>query len=153
MSNGSFVLTYRYTPTGGRPDGSDDIFGLAWGSPDSPAAPCPKLDYQNDGISIDFLLPDSIPRENYNSLKFTLAFKGTLGNEAGAVIGKSLSLGETKFSEEWNNGLTGNHAWGHTGYNLLGQNPDNGSTSNVIFEDTLVKDNIRYAGQTTARVN
>lgn len=69
------------------------------------------------------------------------------------VIGKSLSLGESKFSEEWDNGLIGNHAWGHTGYNLLGQNPDNGSTSNVLFEDILVKDNIRYAGQTTARVN
>jgi len=147
MRDGEFTLTYSYRPTGGNPDGSQDIWGQ------SPVSPSGTLLYDGEETVIDFWMPYPIPKENYDSAKFTLAFKGTLGNEVGAVIGKVHSLGEIKFGEEWDNGLIGNHAWGHTGYNLFGQNPDNGSTSNVIFEDTLVKDNIRYAGQTTARVN
>jgi hypothetical protein len=153
MIGGIFRLTYSYRPAGGNPDGSQDIWDQ------SPVVASGVLEYGGDDqhpvedTVVDFWLPIPIPRENYDSAKFTLAFKGTLGNEGGAVIGKALTLGEVKFEEEWNNGLSGNHNWAHTGINLLGQNPDNGSTSNVLTGDTLVKDNIRYVGRKTARVN
>jgi hypothetical protein len=153
MTDGHFMLTYRYTPTGKNPDGSED----KWGQ--SPSVPSGPLEYGGDDENpvedtvIDFWIPEPIPKENCNSAKFTLAFRGTLGNEEGAVIGKSLTLGEIKFKEEWDNGLNGNHAWAHTDFNLFGQNPGNGSTSNIIVGDTLIKDNIRYLGQNTARVN
>jgi hypothetical protein len=62
-------------------------------------------------------------------------------------------MGEIKFEEEWDNGLNGNHNWAHTNITLFGQNPDNGTTSNILEGDTLIKDNIRYAGNWTARVN
>jgi len=147
MRDGEFTLTYSYRPTGGNPDGSQDIWGQ------SPVVFSDTLVYDGEEKVIDFWLPISIPKENYDSSKFTLAFKGTLGNEVGAVIGKALTLGEIKFEEEWNNGLNGNHNWAHTGITLLGQNPDNGSTSNILVGDTLIKDNIRYVGKRTARVN
>jgi hypothetical protein len=153
MKDGEFTITYSYRPTGGKADGSDDIWGQA------PVVSSGTLEYGGDDqhpvedTVIDFWLPNPIPKENYDSAKFTLAFKGTLGNEVGAVIGKALTLGEIKFEEEWNNGLNGNHNWAHTDITLLGQNPDNGSTSNILVGDTLIKDNIRHVGKRTARVN
>jgi hypothetical protein len=147
MKDGEFTLTYSYRPTGGNPDGSQDIWGQA------PVVLSDTLVYDGKEKVIDFWFPIPIPKENYDSAKFTLAFKGTLGNEVGAVIGKALTMGEIKFEEEWNNGLNGNHTWAHTGINLLGQNPDNGNTSNILTGDTFVKDNIRYVGKRTARVN
>jgi hypothetical protein len=168
MKGGHFVLTYRYTPTGKKPDGSEDFFGLAWADyPESPVATNAELKYavgqdNPDEMVVDFLLLNPIPWENYSSARFTLAFRGDLGKYEGqtfltyekdAVIGKSLTLGEIKFKEEWDNGLTGNYTWAHTGFNLLGQNPDNGSTSNTIEGESLIKDNIRFVGYRTARVN
>jgi len=153
MTNGQFTLAYSYRPTGGKPDGSQDIWDQA------PVAPSGTLQYGGDeqdpieDTVIDFWLPTPIPRENYDSAKFTLAFKGKLGNEEGAVIGKALTLGEIKFEEEWNNGLTGNYTWAHTDINLFDQNPDNGTTTNIVEGDTLIKDNIRYAGKRSARAN
>jgi hypothetical protein len=147
MAAGEFTLPYRYTPSGGNSDGSQDVWGKA------PVVSSGILVYDGEETVIDFLLPTPIPRENYDSAKFILAFKGTLGKEEGAVIGKSLTLGEIKFEEEWNNGLNGNHNWAHTDFNLLDQNPDNGSTSNVLDSDSLIKDNIRRAGSWQARVN
>jgi len=153
MKDGEFTITYSYRPTGGKADGSDDIWGQA------PVVSSGTLEYGGDDqhpvedTVIDFWLPNPIPKENYDSAKFTLAFKGTLGNEVGAVIGKALTLGEIKFEEEWNNGLNGNHNWAHTDITLLSQNPDNGSTSNILVGDTLIKDNIRHVGKRTARVN
>src|SRR4030042_6221543 len=110
-------------------------------------------DEDQDKEVIDFLIPEPIPLESCDSAKFMLTFKGTLGNEEGAVIGKALTLGEVKFSEEWNNGFTGNHNWAHTDFNLFDQNLGNGRNSNVIDGDTLIKDNIRFVGHKTARVN
>ena len=155
MGNGQVALTYRYTPKDGRPDGSDDIFGEAWATPNSMAAPCPQLRYgDGDEVTLDFtVLPEPIPLESWESVKLTLAFKGTLGEEQGAVIGKVVTLGEIKFNEEWDKDLTANHTWAQTDFNLIGQNPQNGSTSNVLSGDVLVKDNIRNRGHKTARVN
>jgi hypothetical protein len=171
MKDGHFFLTYRYTPTGANLDGSEDKLGLAWADyPKAPEALNDQLKYADDEQDekdqdervIDFLIPDLIPLETFNSVKFTFAFKGNLGKYVGdtfetyerdAVIGKVLTLGEIKFEEEWDNGLNGNRTWAHTDFNLFDQNPANGSTSNLIVGDSLVKDNIRNAGYKTARVN
>ena len=147
MRDGTFTLTYSYRPSRGKADGSDDVWGQ------SPLVSSGTLLYDGEEKVIDFWLPNPIPKENYDSAKITLAFKGTLGNEEGAVIGKALTLGEIKFAEEWDNGLNGNYTWAHTDFNLFDQNPANGNTSNVIEADTLIKDNTRYVGHRTARVN
>jgi hypothetical protein len=160
MSGGHFLLTYQYTKA--TPDGPQDVLGLAWADyPIRPEANNTELLYASDQQReedqdkevIDFLIPDPIPLESCDSAKFMLTFKGTLGNEEGAVIGKALTLGEVKFSEEWDNGLNGNYTWAHADFNLFDQNPANGSTLNVIEGDTLIKDNIRVVGHMTARVN
>ena len=150
MKNGWFTLTYRYTPTGKPSDGSQDIFGQS--SFCSSDLPCNELKFQ-DETSIDFVLPALIPRENYDSVKFTLAFKGTLGNEEGAVIGRFFTPGEIKFNEEWDNGLTGNHTWAHTDFDTSRGYPGHGSTSNTLVGDVLIKENIRYAGYKNPSVN
>jgi hypothetical protein len=149
MKDGIFTLTYSYRPTGS----TEDIWAQA------PLVSSGTLEYGGDNQNpvgdtvIDFPLPTPIPKENYDSAKFTLAFWGTLGNEVGAVIGKSLPLGEVKFSEEWDNGLTGNHNWGHVEFNVFGWNPNNGTTSNTIVGDTLIKENNRNMWSMSARVN
>jgi len=153
MMNGTFALTYRYTPTGAPSDGSQDVFGQAWASADSPNAPCAELRYQEDEAQIEFVIPDPIPRTNYSSVKFTLAFRGSLGNEAGAVIGKVFVPGEITFEEEWNNGLTGNHMWGHVDFETANTYPNHGETSNTIVGDVLFKENIRYTGYWNASAN
>jgi len=153
MKDGHFTLTYSYRPTGGKPDGSQDIWDQA------PVVPSGTLQYGGDDQNpvedtiIDFWLPTPIPRENYDSAKFALAFKGKLGNEEGAVIGKALTLGEIKFEEEWDNGLTGNHTWAHIDAGTSQAYPDHGMTSNAIVGDTLVKDNIRYVNYRNPSVN
>ena len=143
MKNGWFTLTYQYTPTRGAADGSEDKYGQT--SVCSSEQPCEELKYQ-DEKSFDFILPELIPKETYDSVKFTLAFKGTLGNEEGAVIGKYFTPGEIKFNEEWDNGLTGNHTWAHLDFGTSQAYPGHGITSNTIQGDTLIKENIRYAG-------
>lgn len=154
MKNGSFTLTYRYTPPGGAVDGSNDVYGYAWGSRDSTSAPCYELK-EGEEMVIDFLMGlNLIPIANLGSLKFTLAFEGTLGNEEGAVVGKAFTSGEVKFNEEWDNGLNGNHTWGHTEFNMESYNPPyNGVTSNKIEDDNLIKDNLRYQGYMSGRFN
>ena len=147
MKDGTFTLTYSYT------DGSEVIWGQA------PVVSSGTVEYGGDDqhpvedAVLDFLLPTPIPKENYDSAKFTLAFWGTLGNEVGAVIGKTLTLGEIKFKEEWDNGLTGNNNWGHVEFNVFGWNPNNGTTTNTIVGDTLIKENNRYMGSMSGRVN
>lgn len=126
---------------------SEDIWDQA------PVVPTGTLLYDGEEKVIDFLLPTPIPRGSYDSAKFMLAFRGKLGNEEGAVIGKAISLGEIKFEEDWDSDLIGNHTWAHTDFNLFGQNPNNGATSNTLEEDSLVKDNIRFVDYKTARVN
>jgi hypothetical protein len=170
MRNGNLMLTYRYRPPGGADDGSQDIFEQAWGLDGSAVIPCTELNgatKKADGTIegggetiVDFLIYPPLPKKDYNSIRFLLAFRGTLGNEDGAVIGKSFIPGDVVFNEEWDKyqdaqqTLPGNYPWGHTELNILDWNPDNGSTVNVIVGGTtLVKDNIRVSGQRTARVN
>lgn len=142
MSSGYFVLMYRYTPTDATADGSGDVFGYA-----SNAPPVSTLLYGNESDVVFDIYPKIIPIENYSSLKFMLVFKGTLGSEEGAIIGKHLMQGEVKFNEEWDNGLTGNHTWAHTGYNYFpSQGYGNGVTTNVIENGVLIKENIKNIG-------
>jgi len=153
MKNGWIALTYRYTPTGGAADGSNDIFGEAWASSESVVAPIAELKYQEDEMTVDFIVPEPIPIKNYGSVKFTLAFKGTLGNEEGAVVGKVFTPGEIKFNEEWDNGLSGSHTWAHVDFGTSGEYPGHGNTSNAIQDDILIKDNIRYVGYKNPSAN
>lgn len=151
MKDGFFVLTCRYTPPGGSPDGSDDIFIQTWAaSYDTHMIPCEELKYEEEMILYFYIPLLTLSIEDLGSVKCSLAFSGTLGNEQGAVIGKSFTLGEIKFNEEWNNGLNGNHPWQHT---TPDQNPNNGSTANTVENGFLIKDNIRYQGHDTARFN
>jgi hypothetical protein len=144
MKSGHFMLTYRYTPPGKPEDGSQDIFNYAFGLDGALTVPCIGLKSEEE-TEVYFQIPyDSIPVENLKSLKLTLAFQGMLGQEEKAVVGKVFSPGEVLFHEEWDNGLKGNHPWGHTGIDYLGENPDNGSTGNAIVGDILIKDNIRF---------
>jgi len=72
----------------------------------------------------------------------TIAFKGGLGSETEAVIGKVFKL-ETalNFNEDWYS-LAGNYPWDHT---TADDNPDNGATINEVLNGVLIKDNIRFA--------
>jgi hypothetical protein len=152
MSNGDFALTYRYTPPGGRADGADDIFRPAWAIDGSAFAPCIELGGQQEMV-VDFRIDPPLSRSDYEALKFTLAYKGKLGNEAGAVIGKTFKPGWVIFEEEWDRPLPGNYVWAHTGFNWDSFNPGAGSSTNQIAEDILTKENIRAAGGRLARVN
>ena len=153
MSQGEFLLTYRYTPSGGNADGTDDIVKPAWPVNSSSAlVPCIELRNQQEMV-VDFRMDSPLPRSEFGSLKFTLAFKGTLGNEPGAVIGKTFNTGWVVFEEEWDKSFTGNYLWAHTGVNWNSLNPDNGSSTNEVAEDILTKKNIRSAGTRLGRVN
>ncbi|MBN2467697.1 MAG: hypothetical protein JXD19_06050 [Deltaproteobacteria bacterium] len=100
----------------------------------------------------------SVPIDRFGSIKCMLVFKGDLGNEIqatdaegnvasfGAVVGKAFTL--SKFDEPWDGTLAGNYEWYHTyAYTQL----ENGETYNGI--GSLIKENIRWAGYSTPRVN
>jgi hypothetical protein len=157
------ALVCRYTPDGANADGSEDKFITAT-SYSCREGNCDEIQYEEE-VTVDFYLPweeeNRIGMQIYESaeesVKCMLVFKGALGDEETAVIGKYFTLGQDliKFNEEWDNGLTGNHTWEHT---TADQNPDNGTTSNkIVTTDTssnsLIKDNVRYAGYAEARFN
>jgi hypothetical protein len=162
-----FDLVCRFTPEGANPDGSEDKFVTAV-SYNCLEGNCDYIQYE-DEVTVDFYLPweeeNRIGMQIYesaeDSVKCMLTFNGKLGEEAeeAAVAGKDFTLGQNqiRFNEEWDNGLTGNYAWEHTLPNDP-QNPDNGTTSNAIAatassSNSLIKDNVRYAGYDTARIN
>ena len=71
------------------------------------------------------------------------------------MIGKVFTMGEIKFREDWDNGLDGNHDWAN---GQSGTEPvEGGETINNIItdnnKDTLIKENIRYAGVEDTRSN
>ncbi|MCX5908720.1 MAG: hypothetical protein NTY64_16470 [Deltaproteobacteria bacterium] len=149
IGEGRFALVYRYTPEGGNPDDSNDILGQAWASQDSIYHPIKGL-LSGKEDEFMFLIPQgAIPLQNLGSAWFTLTFRGELGNEDGAVIGKVFSPGEVKFNEEWDNGLLGNHTWAHNGLNGPDSNgPRIGESLNLVEGGVLIKENVRYAGRT-----
>jgi hypothetical protein len=152
MKNGDFTLHYRYTPVGGNNDGSNDIFGQALAMTGSFFVPCVRLD---SGIEMaaDFRIYPPIAKKDYVDIQFDLVFKGVLGDEGGAVIGKTFKPGYVVFEEEWDKPLPGNYEWAHTAFNYSSLNPANGETVNSIAGDFLLKENRRFEGYRLARVN
>ncbi|MBU0988454.1 MAG: hypothetical protein KKH68_14485, partial [Proteobacteria bacterium] len=163
------VLVFRYTPEGANADGSEDKFvtANAYRCIDGDCDADGNLDgiQYGDEATISFYLPEEeedrigmqIVKSAEDSVKCMLVFKGNLGQEESAVIGKYFTLGQdqVRFNEEWDNGLTGNHPWEHT---TADQNPDNGTTSNVIVStdtssNSLIKNNVRDAGSSQGRIN
>ena len=120
LSDGVFSLVFRYTPEGGDPDGSDDIF-----VPAAQQYACPGLAY-DDTIELDFSPSEEIPLDRWDSLTCTLAFQGTLGHETGAVVGKVFSPGSMLLNETWDNGIDGTNNWQYGG------NDDAWATKQVV---------------------
>ncbi len=147
LSNGQFSVVLRYTPEGGNPDGSDDIFVQ------SSMADSGTLQYGQKANYL-FFFNESAPQKDkeFKSAKCTLIFKGTLGNEQDAVIAAPFKRGKLKFIEEWDNDLTGNHLWFHTSQDS-NQNYDNGITVNAVSDGILGKENIRYNNNDKERIN
>ncbi|MFZ7113093.1 MAG: hypothetical protein ACOWYE_15525 [Desulfatiglandales bacterium] len=143
MNNGIFTVVVRYTPVGGNPDGSDDIFIR------SNDVESGTLQY-GEATDVLFYLSRSVPLDSYGSITCMLAYRGRLGNEENCVIGKSFSLGDIRFNEEWDNGLDGKYPWIHT---VPDENPDNGTTSNAVDNGVLLKDNLRFMGYKSPRFN
>jgi len=146
LSNGKFSIVVRYTPEGGNPDGSDDIFVGSTGVDSG------TLHY-GENANFQFTLHESVPIENFKSAKCVLVFRGMLGNEENAVIGKPFNPGKLRFIEEWDNGVsTVEHPWFHT---IQGsdQNYDNGKTINTMENGVLNKSNIRYINEKQSRIN
>jgi hypothetical protein len=156
------VLVCRYTPEGANSDGSEDKFVLAnaYSCIEGECDTQGNLDgIQNgDEATIYFYLPEEeenqigmqIVKSAEKSVKCMLVFKGKLGEEETAVIGKYFTLGkdQVRFNEEWDNGPTGNYPWEH-----ISCCSDNGSASNIVENSILIKDNTRYKYSTEWHFN
>ncbi len=142
MTDGTFSLVCSYKNAAG-----EDVFAT------SNDFHVDELLYGNEHEIehvFNFREGQSILLYNVASVKCTLAFRGTLGNEEGAVVGKSKYVPLAIFNEPWNNGLTGNYPWEHT---LASTQPDNGETYNEVVAGRLIKDNIRWQGYPSGRCN
>jgi hypothetical protein len=142
ISDGHFSLVV-YTPEDENPRAGMDIYIL---SDEKPSGELPYGQVTN----YQFTLSEPMATEDLGSVQCMLVFKGKLGNEEDVVIGKSLPAGKAKFFEEWDNGLQGNYPWYHS---TAEQNYNNGTTSNVIENGVLEKDNVRFINQKTRRIN
>jgi len=178
MTGGTFALLVQYTNVGRgtSPEHGDTYLQLndVWGNL---YIPCDRLEANGgDQIELEFYTPIPassgdphvpIPIDYYDSIKCWLVYRGQLGTEHDAVIGKAFTLGEIKFNEDWTDGFTGTHAWAHTDINRFNQNPDNGVSANrievlynplfpeyqVLNASSLVKENIRYDSYSSYRGN
>lgn len=106
VGNGAFNLVLRYTPEGGADDGSDDIYI--------------KLEEKSfygelsGGAELElyFNRQDlSVPLDRWDTVRCILVYSGTLGNESYSVVASGFTPSVPIFSEEWDQGLTGNHPW------------------------------------------
>jgi hypothetical protein len=141
LSDGIFSLVFRYTPEDGNPDGSDDIFVPAVEQLD-----CPYLDH-NEIMEGSVTPIDAIPLDRWDTVTCTLAFKGNLGNESGAVIGKVFQPGTILFNEDWDNGIDGTNDWAYGG------NDDAWSTKQVL-NGHLIMESTRFPNPDgTGRLN
>ena len=88
-----FSLIWRYTPEGANPDGSEDIFNASTYYT-CREGNCDEIQY-GDEVVIDFYFYWEQAAEVYqlaeNQINCMLVFKGTLGSEESAVIGKNIS--------------------------------------------------------------
>jgi hypothetical protein len=144
FSHGRLSLEFHYTPVGGNPDGSDDIHVASAATVD-----VGELLYGNV-IEATFAPQKNIPVDNWSSLGCTLIFTGTIGGLGNAMLVQNVAPGDLLFSEEWDNGLTGNHAWWSS---PADQNPDNGTSSTFVSNGKLTMTNARVGGSHKARTN
>lgn len=143
MRDGQFSVVCRYTPEGG----GDDVFVRTRYKNSG------VLQYNGDATEFTFSfsnIPENerIPIEKSKSIECMLVFRGTLGNEEGAVVGKSFSLESLKFNEDWENGLYGTYPdWTHSTQNNDGSftmnTPGHGVISNTVVNGKLKKENTR----------
>lgn len=97
-----------------------------------------RLDFSQ---MVDFLEFDGSQQHT-----FVIGFRGRLGDEKDAVIGKVFTLQpKVLFQEDWVS-LEGNYPWVHT---TAENNLDNGQTINEISDNILIKKNIRLADNNT----
>jgi len=143
MSEGEFVLSYRYKPAGA----SEYIYSVS-----TPVRLDPPLYPFECGQTYSFLLLQNIPADATEK-QYTIVFKGILGHEAGAVVAKTVEIGSVGFSEEWSTGLQGQNFWLTTDREIIGLNTDNGSVVNQVLNGRLIKENIRNAGTTKGHIN
>ena len=144
MSDGNFAISVGYTPYCGNSDGSDDMFAR------SDDVPSGVLQYGQEAALL-FSLQEPVPLDLFDSAKCMLAFRGKLGEEEGAVVGKYFLPGNIKFVEDWYKGKRGKHPWFHS---TDADNYDNGFTDNSIVGDIfLSKRNIRFGGDDRRRRN
>jgi hypothetical protein len=138
-------------------------FSLYYDDVDGNRLPVPNVDWSNVNdinlngdnngtATITFTPPaspnDPAPKEPG---KYILVFKGKLGNEVGAVVGKVVSL-EAGPWEDWEAGIAGKHPWGFSLYDDISfevvdgfvdnttkvlkiSGADNGSSIRTIFEE------------------
>lgn len=136
LTEGAFIITY--SPNGTLPDGSLDVTQTVT-STVSDAVPF------EGSTDIDLWLDQPIhiaDIETLHNATCSIAFKGILGHEPDAVVGKVFNLATVlHLNEEWHT-LAGDYPWVHT---TADDNPDNGTTSNVVIDGVLVKDNVRFA--------
>ena len=144
MSDGNFAISVGYTPYCGNSDGSDDMFAR------SDDVPSGVLQYGQEAALL-FSLREPVPLDLFDSAKCMLAFRGKLGEEEDAVVGKYFLPGNIKFVEDWYKGKCGKHPWFHS---TDADNYDNGFTDNSIVGDIfLSKRNIRFIGDDRRRRN
>lgn len=164
LVDGTFALVMRHPNPDYNPNDSDssaEIYTQAFADYYSTVTEVSisQLDF-NEETEIYFYLPFvDLKPEDAESISFMLAYRGGLGNEKDAVIGKYFKPEAVEiFVEEWDS-LIGSCPWQHTTAEM---NPDNGTTSTSYVETTdlfgnpltlLKKDNVRYAGYDTGRLN
>jgi hypothetical protein len=98
-----FSLIYRYTPEGANPDGSEDEFVTSTYYT-CREGNCDEIQY-GDEVVIDFYLFWEDAMEIYKSVESQincmLVFKGTLGLEESAVIGKNINPGKGQLESSY----------------------------------------------------
>jgi len=98
------------------------------------------------------VIPFTKPADNIKPDRYIVVFRGRLGNENGAVIGKV----NASWNEEWDNGLHGNHAWLHGiwanegDWHLKGEDVGVTVADGKFIKDNAVRDivsNLSYVGE------
>jgi hypothetical protein len=139
LSDGRLSLEFHYSP-----DGGEDIRVPATATVDVGEL------LNGDAIEATFAPQKAIAVDNWSSIVCTLIFTGTIGGLGNAMLVQSVAPGELLFNEEWDNGLTGNHAWWAS---PADQNPKNGTSSTFVSNGKLTMTNTRVDGSAEARTN
>lgn len=150
MTNGKLILTGKYI------DSSNEekiVRVYYWNQSEgtsSDYAVIESLEY-GQPLDLNFLFPEGtqIPVDKRDSIKLILTYKGKLGDEEGAVIGKVFDPG-VSFNEEFNTAPKGDYKWFQMDSPVFGtnicpyHNMEHGIAQNEIIGGKLIKTNIRY---------